>query len=342
MKRRLIKEFNKLYFKNIPTAKVALTLYSTVSDFNRKSAECSQYKPALNILSDLLQVEQGSIIKPYSETLSDIVWDLSEANVIFKRAYVNFPNSVKLLCGELNFLSNNACFVGGCVRDILCDKEPKDFDFVTDTPYDTLKRHFEKAGYTVQEKGEQFLVLILSKGNEQFEIANYRKDGTYTDGRRPDSVDIGTIMDDTMRRDLTVNAGYVNTKTLKVQDPGGYFIDDINNRTLRFIGKPKDRLQEDPIRAIRFYRFISKGFKPDKKSLQAVRERVQNDSKRINELQNILKLPGVAEIVDKEINKRGDKMGGAKPRVNTSVYELSKTLLSFERTRLEIEKMTGL
>jgi tRNA nucleotidyltransferase/poly(A) polymerase len=272
MKRRLIKKFNEVYFKNIPNAKNALTVKSKIQDFNKKSTECTQNKEALNILSDLVQVQNNNIIHPYSNTLTDILWNLSASYVTFHKAYKSFPDSVKKLCKELNYLSDNSCFVGGCVRDTLIGKEPHDFDFVSDVNYDALKYHLESVGYNVQEKGEQFLVLIVSDSDgNQFEIANYRKEGSYTDGRRPDIVDIGTIDDDAARRDFSVNAGYVSTKTLKVQDPSGFFMDDLLTRTLRFIGNPKDRITEDFLRGWRFYRFISKGFNPDKASLKAVR-----------------------------------------------------------------------
>jgi len=271
MKRRLIKKFNEIYFKTVKNSQKALKIDSKASDFNQKSVECVENNELLNILSDLLQIENNNIVNLYSETLKNIMWDLSEANVIFRNAFVDFSESVKELCKHLNHLSDNSCFVGGCVRDTLIGETPHDFDFCTDINYDILKMYFEKNGYTVQEKGKQFLVLIISKDGAQFEITNFRKDCTYTDGRRPDSVDIGTIEDDAKRRDLTVNSGYVNTKTLRVIDPSGYFIEDIKTKTLRFIGNPKDRIQEDFLRGWRFYRFVSKGFKPEKTSLKAVR-----------------------------------------------------------------------
>jgi len=176
MKRRLIKEFNKNYFKTVPNAKKALQNDSKQSDFNKKSIECVENTVLLSLLSDLAQVENNNIIKPYSETLTIILWKLSEANVAFKKAFDDFPESVKKVAGELSYLSDNACFVGGCVRDVLINQKPHDFDFCTDTNYDLLKRHFEKAGYSVQEKGKEFLVLIVSKDNNSFEIANFRKD----------------------------------------------------------------------------------------------------------------------------------------------------------------------
>jgi len=274
MERRLVKKFNELYFKNIVNASKALSIDFSEKDLNEKSAEVcdSKNKELLAILSDLLQIKNKKIIEPYSEVLLNISWDKSKANIIFQTAFTDFPESVKEVASELSYLSDESYFVGGSVRDVLIGKNPKDFDFVTDVDYDLLKNHFEKVGYTVQEKGKEFLVLIISKNGNSFEIANFRKESTYSDGRRPDKVSIGTIDDDSGRRDFSVNNLYVNTKTLKIKDPSGYGIDDINSRILRFIGNPKNRIKEDFLRGWRFYRFIKKGFTPDKKSLKAVRE----------------------------------------------------------------------
>ena len=72
--------------------------------------------------------------------------------------------------------------------------------------------------------------------------------------------------------DFTINAGYVRIADGRLFDPNGKFVDDLNANTLRFVGKAKDRLEEDNLRGWRFYRFLGIGFTPDKKSLKAVRE----------------------------------------------------------------------
>ena len=102
------------------------------------------------------------------------------------------------------------------------------------------------------------------------EISNFRKD-TVCDGRHAE-VEIGTIEDDAHRRDFTVNALYINTKTYEVVDPTGQGLTDLRTKVLRFVGRPKDRLKEDWLRGWRFMRFLKKGFVPDPKSLRVVRE----------------------------------------------------------------------
>lgn len=161
--------------------------------------------------------------------------------------------------------------VGGCVRDYLLSKQSHDYDIVTDLDMEKSTELFTANGWKVKECGEGFLVLNISKNGEQFEIANFRKDGVYLDGRRPEKVEIGTIDEDAQRRDFTVNALYMDPFTKTIVDPTGKGMDDASKRILRFVGKPEERIKEDFLRIFRFYRFLSKGFKPDPKSLKACR-----------------------------------------------------------------------
>jgi len=192
--------------------------------------------------------------------------------------------------------SENSYLVGGAVRDLLIGKVPNDYDFCTDADYDKLAVAFRMAGWKVVEAGKQFLVMVVSKNDEQYEIANFRKDGTYTDGRRPESVDVGTIDEDAQRRDFTVNALYYKLNTGEFVDPTDRGMEDIESRTLRFVGKAKERLEEDALRTARFYRFITKGFTPARKDLKVVRTMFKECYEKItperfrNELEKICKL----------------------------------------------------
>lgn len=160
-------------------------------------------------------------------------------------------------------LTDEAYIVGGAVRDIIYLKDPKDFDFVVGkVGYTELTKAFTYAGWDVQENGAKFLVLMITKIINQvrynFEITLFRKDGTYVDGRRPETVEIGTIKDDALRRDFSINSLYFNLKTLKLEDPTRKGLEDIRTRTLRFNGRAKDRLEEDFLRLYRAIRFIKK------------------------------------------------------------------------------------
>lgn len=168
--------------------------------------------------------------------------------------------------------SKESYLVGGCVRDSLIGKVPKDYDFVTDIPYSELEDIFRIAGWNVSKTGENFLVMNIEKDGVQYEIANFRKDSKTSDGRRPESVEIGSIEEDAQRRDFTVNALYYRLSDGQFVDPTGRGMEDIETRTLRFVGRAEERIREDYLRVFRFYRFIKKGFTPAKKDLRKVRE----------------------------------------------------------------------
>ena len=171
----------------------------------------------------------------------------------------------------LDSFSSNNFLVGGSVRDLVLGQVPHDYDIVTDIPMHTLITLFEEGGFSVSQTGVSHLVLNVSLGEFLVEISNFRKDVS-CDGRHAD-VAVGTIDDDAHRRDFTVNALYVNTKTSELVDPTGQGMKDLHDRVLRFVGRPKDRIREDAIRILRFYRFVgTKKFTPDPKSMRACRE----------------------------------------------------------------------
>ena len=161
----------------------------------------------------------------------------------------------------LRGFSQNNYLVGGCVRDSLIGREPKDFDIVTDVHMDTIEAAFIDNGWTVDSVGKHFLVLFSSKNGVQYEIANFRKDVGFSDGRRPDEAIIGDLTTDAARRDFTVNSIYYDPINGSYLDPNKG-MKDAEERILRFIGKPQDRIREDYLRIFRFYRFLSKGFTP--------------------------------------------------------------------------------
>lgn len=164
--------------------------------------------------------------------------------------------------------------VGGCVRDMLLGKTPKDFDIVTTANIPVLHedlRMFTPNGWSVDYVGESFSVFIFSKNGRQFDVANFRRD-IGGDGRRPSSTIIGTLEEDAARRDFTVNSIYYEPFSGQFIDPNGG-IKDIQAKVLRFIGKPQERIKEDYLRVFRFYRFLAKlGFEGHPKSLRACRE----------------------------------------------------------------------
>lgn len=164
--------------------------------------------------------------------------------------------------------------VGGCVRDMLLGKKPKDYDIVTTANIPVLHEdcnRFAPNGWTVDYVGQHFGVYVFSKDGRQFDVANFRKD-VGGDGRRPESTLIGTLEEDAERRDFTINSIYYDPFNDHFIDPNGG-IKDLKHKILRFIGKPHDRIKEDYLRVFRFYRFLAKlGFEGHPKSLRACRE----------------------------------------------------------------------
>lgn len=189
------------------------------------------------------------------------------------------------MCLIIKPLSSEMYLVGGCVRDFALNKKPKDYDLVLNGDLNIIEEELLKNGWKLDSAGKQFNVLIASKNQQQFEIAMYRKDGTYSDGRRPDFVEVGTIDDDAARRDFTINSLYMCPWTEVILDPTGKGLIDIKNKTLRFNGVAKNRIQEDKLRIMRCYRFsLQLGFKIETKALKACRTYFDSMQKEISSM----------------------------------------------------------
>ncbi|TAE73997.1 MAG: CCA tRNA nucleotidyltransferase [Verrucomicrobia bacterium] len=143
-----------------------------------------------------------------------------------------------------------AYFAGGCVRDRLLGKDPKDYDIATSaTPAEVL-RIFPGAN----EVGAHFGVVIAKSHGHAVEIATFRTDGSYRDGRRPESVTYSSPEDDARRRDFTINGLFEDPENGDVIDyVGGR--SDLEAGILRAIGTPAERFAEDSLRLLRALRF---------------------------------------------------------------------------------------
>jgi len=166
--------------------------------------------------------------------------------------------------------SRRSYFVGGVNRDILAGKEPKDLDIVTDIPIDKIPGLLGD-DFNYKFVGEHFGVIMVEKDKFTFEIANYRKDLDHN-GVGATNVDLGTFDDDWQRRDFTFNALYSNPITGQLIDPSQKGIDDALSKKIRFVGNADERIHEDAIRLLRFYKFIKKGFTPTKGTLSSIRK----------------------------------------------------------------------
>ena len=172
--------------------------------------------------------------------------------------------------------------VGGCVRDFLLHYHPKDIDFCTNA---TTAQMYEVARTLTQElhedcyiipTGEEFgtLTFHFHEGG-QYEVTSYRREGAYHDGRHPDKVVFTTsIVEDLARRDFTCNAMAMNWETKELIDPFGGET-DIKNGTIRCVGNPKERFEEDALRILRLARFAIKyNFKIEDSTLKAAYESI--------------------------------------------------------------------
>lgn len=160
-----------------------------------------------------------------------------------------------------------AYFVGGCVRDLLLKKKPKDFDISTNAAPSQVSGLFPK---TVPV-GVQFGVLLVMKEGHPFEVATFRADKGYQDGRRPSAVAFTNAREDAVRRDFTVNGLFYDPLSHKVLDwVGGRA--DLKRRVIRAIGDPRKRFAEDKLRMLRAVRLASVlGFKVELKTLSAIK-----------------------------------------------------------------------
>ncbi len=145
-----------------------------------------------------------------------------------------------------------AYFVGGCVRDQLLGKEPHDFDITTDARPDDVEKIFPR---TIPV-GRQFGVMIVLESGHQFQIATFRAEADYRDGRHPETVQFADAIADARRRDFTVNGLYLDPIANQIHDwVGGEA--DLRAKTLRTIGDPQERFSEDHLRLLRAVRFAA-------------------------------------------------------------------------------------
>ena len=147
---------------------------------------------------------------------------------------------------------HKAYFAGGCVRDMIMGNESADYDIATSAFPQEVLRLFDK---TIPV-GAQFGVVIVVKNDHNFEVATFRKEGSYSDGRHPDYVAFTTPEDDVKRRDFTINGLLYDPVNDEVLDfVGGKA--DISSGIIRTIGNPIERFSEDKLRMIRAVRFAS-------------------------------------------------------------------------------------
>ncbi|MEY5063164.1 MAG: hypothetical protein RLZZ112_1128 [Verrucomicrobiota bacterium] len=162
---------------------------------------------------------------------------------------------------------HQAVYAGGCVRDALLNRPYPDVDIATSATPDQVQAIFPKAS---DPQGKAFGVIRLKQGDHVFEIATFRVDGPYLDGRRPSSVTFTTAEEDAQRRDFTINGMFFDPLKQQVLD----FVHgqgDLKTKTIRAIGEPSARFLEDRLRLFRAIRFaVQLGFQIETKTWDAL------------------------------------------------------------------------
>jgi poly(A) polymerase len=161
-----------------------------------------------------------------------------------------------------------AYFAGGCVRDMLLGLQPADYDVATSAPPPEVRRLFSNT----QAVGAAFGVILVRHGRSVIEVATFRADGKYSDGRRPDEVRFTSAQEDARRRDFTINGLFFDPLEKRVIDfVGGQ--EDLAARRLRAIGDPARRFGEDHLRLLRAVRFAARfGLELDPATSKAIIE----------------------------------------------------------------------
>lgn len=227
---------------------------------------------------------------------------------------ITIPSNVKYIIDE--FYKNNyeAFMVGGCIRDSLLCKTPKDYDIATSAKPEITEKLFKRTIPTGIKHGT-VTVLI---DNEPYEVTTYRTEGEYKDNRRPDEVYfVSDIKEDLSRRDFTINAFAYNSREGLKDFFGG--LDDLTNGLIRSVGDANKRFNEDALRMLRAIRFSTQlNFDIEENTLNAIKdnkdliknisaERIRDElckiliSNNVRTGFNLLKECGLLQIVIPEI-----------------------------------------
>ncbi|MFH2121792.1 MAG: HD domain-containing protein [Pseudomonadota bacterium] len=170
---------------------------------------------------------------------------------------------------RLREAGHEAFWVGGCVRDLLRGAAPADYDIATSARPEEVRGLFPR---TIPV-GERFGICLVVEGGAPYEVATFRTEADYDDGRRPSRIAFATAEEDVRRRDFTINGLLMDPETGRIIDHVGG-LRDIEQRIIRTIGDPEERFAEDHLRMLRAVRFAATlGFSIEPMTFAAVRRR---------------------------------------------------------------------
>src|SRR3984957_8425678 len=208
-------------------------------------------------------------------------------------------NQALAIIERLLVVGFTAYLAGGCVRDQILGVTPKDYDIATDALPETVQTLFD---HTVAV-GARFGVIMVILGDHHFEVATFRADAEYLDGRRPSSVRFGTIEEDVQRRDFTIGGMYFDPATGRIIDLVGG-VRDLRAGIVRAIGKVDARFEEDHLRLLRAIRFAARlGFAIEDATWTAIKRSApaiaQTSAERVGEeMVMIMTEGGAAQGID--------------------------------------------
>lgn len=162
------------------------------------------------------------------------------------------PEEVTGVLSEITKAKFPVYLVGGSVRDYLLGRKIKDYDLVTSAKTEELEKLFPNS----LEVGKQFGIVKVPVKGDVVEIATFREDGSYSDGRRPDYIKEGNMDTDVKRRDFTINGLLFDLQSKEVIDKTGG-LQDLELKQIKCIGNPLERFQEDHLRVLRALRFAT-------------------------------------------------------------------------------------
>src|SRR5215471_3235775 len=164
----------------------------------------------------------------------------------------SLQQTARFIVEQLQGAGFQAYWVGGCVRDFLLGRQPGDYDIVTSA----LPEQVEKLFSHTIPVGRKFGIIIVVEEGHQFQIATFRAEGEYLDGRRPSQVSFGDARADALRRDFTVNGLFYDPVTNQLHDwVGGEA--DLRAKVIRTIGPAAERFDEDHLRLLRAVRLAA-------------------------------------------------------------------------------------
>jgi len=208
--------------------------------------------------------------------LDDFVWEEKPrriANFLKQRKIATMPKNIRKIATDivkkLNSAGYTALFAGGCVRDDIMGIEPDDYDIATDARPDEVMALFKKT-FPI---GAQFGVVLVVIDNIPFQVATFRSDGRYINGRHPENIRLSaSAEEDVLRRDFTINGLMFDPIAGKLYD----YVKgkkDIKCGIIRCIGEPRERFTEDKLRLMRAVRFAARfEYQIERRTFKAIKE----------------------------------------------------------------------